>query len=362
MDKAKVAFIAVAVVALLGAIGLGVVAYTKFGAAAEARGERDDANRKLDNLYRSEVFPNQENVAAMDDVLAEFNDSRDAFTNNLDKANIALTPVGEKSPSAFQNDLVKFIGILQTRAPLVDGRKAVADGFAFGFDAYFGKDAMPASEEVPLLMQQLTITAGIVLEAYAAQISQITKIERDAKDKATLDASGGGRREAEPEPEPDPRARRGKSRKAVEEKAAPLFTSQPFSIEFSARQNALVDFLNRLGGSRKPFVVVKSISAKKAGEDLRKAPAVEATETASAKQDRERHARARPARAPSRSRRNAQEAKEEKPAARQPARESAAPPPAEMPPEMRVVSGPDIDPPLNVRLELEIFNFGVEAE
>ncbi|MBR0055773.1 MAG: Amuc_1100 family pilus-like protein, partial [Kiritimatiellae bacterium] len=87
MDKAKVAFIAVAVVALLGAIGLGVVAYTKFGAAAEARGERDDANRKLDNLYRSEVFPNQENVAAMDDVLAEFNDSRDAFTNNLDKAN-----------------------------------------------------------------------------------------------------------------------------------------------------------------------------------------------------------------------------------------------------------------------------------
>jgi hypothetical protein len=361
MDKAKVAFIAVAVLAVLAAAGLGFVAKMKFDAAAEARGEKENAAAELDRIYNGAIFPNAGNVEAMEGVVAQFREGRETLTNQLVKGNVAKAAQNEFSPSAFQSKLSDLIRGLHSRAPMVEGRKSVADNFAFGFEAYFGKDTMPAAEEVPVLIQQLTVTAFLVRELYASQVLQIVKIERDAQDKATLDSRQGGdrRREAEPEPE---QPRRGKKR--AEEKAAPLFTSQKMVIDFTARQNSLLELLNRLNSIKKPFVVVKTISAKKTGDDLRKAPAQEtaAPEAAPSRGRSEREPRH--GRESRRSRRNAD--KQDEPAASRRSREAeqapAATPPAEMPPDLRVVSGADIDPPLNVRLELEIFNFGVEAE
>lgn len=365
MDKAKVAFIAVAVVAVLAAAGLGFAAKTKFDAAAEARAEKENSAAELDRIYNGAIFPNAGNVEAMEEVLAQFREGREVLTNELAKCNVSAVAPGEMTPSAFQSKLSEVVRFLQARAPLVEGRKTVADNFAFGFEAYFGKETMPSAEEVPELVRQLTMTTLLTLEAYGAQVSRITKIERDAHDKATLDLRQGGdrRREAEPEMEPESK-RRGGNRRKVEEKRAPLFTSQPMTLEFTARQDALIDFLNRLNGIKKPFVVVKTVSAKKAGDDLRKAPAPEAeADSASARAAREpREGRAGRQPREGRAARPARGAERER-ETRRPAQDApAAPKPAEMPPELRVVSGADIDPPLNVRLELEIFNFGVEAE
>ena len=66
MDKVKIAFLAVAAVAVLAAAGLGFVAKTKFDAAKEARAKRDAGSSELAGIYRSEVFPNAENVKTME--------------------------------------------------------------------------------------------------------------------------------------------------------------------------------------------------------------------------------------------------------------------------------------------------------
>ena len=359
MDKSKIGFIAAAVVFVVAAGVLGFFAWKQLGKASEASAEKEASASALDRIYKKEIFPNAENVKALDSVLEEFGQGREAMTNLLAKSNVNKSAPGEISPSAFQSKLSAGIRKFHEIAPLVDGRKSVADSFAFGFDAYYGKDAMPKEEEVPLLVQQLGITALLVREIYVAQVSQLTKIERDARDAETLALlkdSGRGRKDSDPEEEEDTRVRKPKKGKKAEPERAPLFTSQKMALEFTARQNALIDLLNRLNATQKPFVVVKSVSAKKTGDDLRKPPAQEAApaegESRRGRAERERPARRRPGR-------RGQDAQPEEPAPR--AAEPAAPtPPAELPPEMRVVSGPDIDPPLSVRLELEIFNFGEE--
>ena len=338
MDKSKVGFIAAAVVFVVAAAVFGFFAWKQLGNASEAAAEKAASESALDRIYKREIFPNAENVKALDSVLEEFGQGREAMTNILAKSNVNKSAPGEISPSAFQSKLSAGIRKFHEIAPLVDGRKAVANDFAFGFDAYYGKDAMPKEEEVPLLVQQLGITALLVREIYGAQVSQLTK----SKDSDSED-------------EEDTRVRKPKKGKKAEPERL-LFTSQKMALEFTARQNALIDLLNRLNATRKPFVVVRSVSAKKTGDDLRKPPAQEAA-PAESESRRGRHERERPARR--RPGRRGQDAQPEEAAPR--AAEPAAPtPPAELPPEMRVVSGPDIDPPLSVRLELEIFNFGEE--
>lgn len=362
MDKSKAGFIAAAAVLVAAAAGLGFFAWKQFGKAAEARSDRDASASALDRIYRQEIFPNNENVEALAGVLEEFSQGREAMTNMLAKSNINKAAPGEISPSAFQSKLSAGIRKFHADAPLVDGRKSVADNFAFGFEAYYGKDAMPKEEEVPLLVQQLGMTALLVREIYGAQVSQLTKIEREARDSETiamLQASGrGGRRDAEAEQEEDPRARKQKKGKKADSESAPLFTGQKMALEFTARQHALIDLLNRLNAMPRPFVVVKSVSAKKTGDDLRKPPAQE-TPAAESQSRRDRRAdNERSERRSRRSRRGQNEERDEEPEA--PATPAAAAKPAELPAEMRVVSGPDVDPPLSVRLELEIFNFGEE--
>lgn len=360
MDKSKVGFIAAAVVFVVAAAVFGFFAWKQLGNASEAAAEKAASESALDRIYKREIFPNAENVKALDSVLEDFGQGREDMTNLLAKSNVNKSAPGEISPSAFQSKLSAGIRKFHEIAPLVDGRKAVANDFAFGFDAYYGKDAMPKEEEVPLLVQQLGITALLVHEIYGAQVSQLTKIDRDARDAETLASlkdSGRGRKDSDSEEEEDTRVRKPKKGKKAEPER-PLFTSQKMALEFTARQNALIDLLNRLNATQKPFVVVKSVSAKKTGDDLRKPPAQEAApvegESRRGRAERERDRSSR--RGSSRRRHNA-EAEESAPRAA----ESATPtPPAELPPEMRVVSGPDIDPPLSVRLELEIFNFGEE--
>ncbi|MBR3085246.1 MAG: Amuc_1100 family pilus-like protein [Kiritimatiellae bacterium] len=364
MDKSKTIFIATTSVALVAAVAFGVLANAKFSAASRARSEKDEANSKFRRIYSSEVFPSAGNVAALDDVLKQFENGRRIVTNELVQCNVGL-PTETMSASAFQTKLSAGVRNFRSAAPLVDGRKSVADNFAFGFDAYVGTDAMPKDGEIPLLVQQLTVTAMLVREIYGAQVSQLTKIERDAKDEATLKTRDGSRRrEAEPEPEPEPRGRRRNRRKAVEEDAsAPLFTFQPMAIEFTARQEALVELLNRLNVMRRPFVVVKSISVEKVAmqNDVRKAPAPEAAEDDGRQARSERggeRSRGERGERGGRSRRRRSDAAEE----RAPETVVQTLKPADMPPEMRIVSGPDVEPLLKVRLGLEIYNFAEEGK
>ena len=101
----------------------------------------------------------------------------------------------------------------------------------------------------------------------------------------------------------------------------------------------------------RPFVVVKSLTVRKSGQDVRPAPELEREKAKPAAQPRRQATRAR------RNRRGAEESVPE-PEEERPERQD----PTEMPPELRVVSGLEVDPLLNVRVELEIYNTGAEGK
>lgn len=348
MEKSKVILVATGAVSVLLAVGIGIMAKGRFDAAGDVESERDSNARALDRIYGGEVFPSKDNVAAMEAILAEFEGQRAKFTNTLSQCNVATPGPDEYSPSVFLSKLSGGIHNLRAAAPLVDGRKSVSDNFCFGFDAYFGNDeTFPKKEEVPMMVQQLAIAAMLTRELYESKVSQIVKLEREAHDSATISA---GKRDAAFRRSDDGEgARRGNGK---QEETPQLFTSQRMVVELLAKQNALVEFLNRLNYLKRPFIVVSSISVKKVGEDVKKAPVFE---KAGDDQPRQRTAR-QPRSARARGRRG--EEPEERPAQEQPQQAELSP--AEMPAELRIVSGPDVDPLLSVRLELDIFNFGVE--
>lgn len=363
MDRAKIAFVVIAVVAVAAAAGLGLAAKGRFDAASEARGERDSARAELKSIYGREVFPSESNVLAVAAAARAFEGSRAALTGELFRSNIALSAPGEMSPSAFQQKLDAGARALRARAPRVDGEPSVSPSFAFGFDAYLGDNpAMPSEEEVPLLVQQLTATVLLVNEVYASEVSRLTLVQRDAQDKATLErrsaaeSARGGRRRGrgaavqQEAPEPKAKARKSSSKPSRgAAPAAPLFESQGMTLEFTARQGALVSLLNRLSAMRRPFVVVTGMSIRKAGPDIRPPSVPSAADGEHAAS----HRTPRAPRTPRTPRGSRAEHTERAPAPPPPPPPSAA----DMPPELRVMSGPDIDPPLSVRLELEIYNF-----
>lgn len=362
MDRAKTVFAVIAVLAIGAAVGLGVAAKNAFDEAKDAKDRAVSDVMKLDKIYKEEVFPSKENVQAMKEVVAAFESERDDMTNSLSKLNVPM--VSDTSPSAFVQSLATAIKALAESAPIVDGVKSVSPNFAFGFDAYVGSNpAMPLENEVPALSRQLVLVYRLVSSMYASQVSKIDSIKRDAQDQATLHMAtseaaskeGRGRRgrrgrgDAETDEEdsaPRKNVKNVKKPKAgakgVVAPEAPLFTSQTMTVEFKARQNALIGLLNRIA-SMKAFVVVTDMAISKVGSDVRLPGGAEASAAGESQQKgRGRRGQAR---------------SEEEPAAVAVEDQIST-----LPAEMRVMTGPDVDPVLAVRLNLEIYDFSKEGK
>lgn len=371
MDRAKIIFIAIAVIAIGAAVGLGFSAKGKFDEASRDERAQSRVREQLNQIYEGTdrsgndiIFPSPENIATIQQMVTELEDSRATITGALSKCNVPL--VDGTSPSAFVQKLGQIIKLYAERAPIVDGAKSVTPGFAFGFDAYVGANpAMPQEGEVPLLGQQLVVISWLTGEMFKSKVSRITMIKREAQDQATLsrsatDDSRRNRRrdseEEEEEEEEQPRKKkRGKKKGKADEPPPPLFTSQKFILEFTARQNALMDLLNGIAAMPNAFCVVSGMTISKSAKDIRLPVAPEVTEEEPEEDPEEtaaeRRARRRAARKAARENR-----KEEEKAATPVAKDS------ELPPEMRVMSGPDVDPPLAVHLEIDVYTFGKEGE
>lgn len=369
MDRAKIIFVAITVVAVGVAVALGLVAKGKFEEAKQSTMTEQSARGRLNGIYGKEVFPSEENLKTLEKLNEGFLEERDAFTNRLERCNV---PMVQKAPAAFVQTLSTAIQRLSDKAPVLDGVKPIAPNFAFGFDAYVGQNpAMPSESEVPLLGQQLVIVNDIVHQMYEAKIAKIAVVQREAKDKATLESGSaktsvggrGGRRRggSDAEPEEAPVVQKGtnvkkgaKGSKGTVEPKAPLYTSQRLTLTFTARQAALVDFLNRLA-SMKNFVVVKSIDVKKSAPDI-KMPTAEAAMVEEAEEEIGRkESRTRGVRNKGKTTRAEKETKTEKTVA-------AAPKISELPAEMRIMTGVEIDPLLQVTLNIEVYTFGKEVK
>lgn len=313
-------------VAFLALLAFGVIRLSRsYAAATEAREARDTAFANLQNLYTANPFPSVENAERMRRDVAALERMRAALTNAVSALDVARPDL---SPSRFMQELQTAVrDRLQARAPIVEGTRAVAPGFAFGFERYLAAGApIPRQEHVPRLAQQLAIVEKLVDEVYAAQIGTLRALTRDTFDAASADDAG----EAD-----DARGSRRRSRRdgADEGSAAggaglirtPYYSAQRFTLEVTGRQHAICDLLNRLA-AMKLFVIVTDIDLRKRGDDLR-APAAATTPAAAA-----------PATAPG-------------------VTQAEQAPVSSLPPNQRLVAGVEIDPPIDARIELEVCDF-----
>ena len=203
---------------------------------------------------------------------------------------------------------------------------------------------MPREAEVPRLVQQLVIVSTVVDELYAANVLQVQAIHRPAFEAADETISPEG--EEAPRRGGRSRSRRGDSGEAASVQGGPsyvvetpLYRAQRFTVNFAARQHAAIDVLNRLARLRY-VVIVTDVRIRKVAPDVR-VPGEH-------REDQE---------ARSFGRRGAQPvAGAESPEA------DAQPALSDLPPAQRLLSGPDIDPPLDVTVTFDVYDFTGEAE
>lgn len=342
MNRSKIIFAAVSVVFVVLVAVAGFVANGKRAAAEKAKKGRDREFKELEAVFQDDIFPSATNVTALQTNVRDLEDTRADMESALAAMNVP-SPTNI-SASVFMRTLQDLILKKVKTAPVVEGKKCVASEFAFGFDRYVGSSSrMPRENEVPRLVQQLLIVSAVVDEMYASGVSQILAIRRErfeagaGGDEAQAEGRQGGRgrsrrREAQSDSNED--APSGSSVPSIQ---TDLYSAQHFSIHCVARQGAVVDLLNRLARLRY-FTVVTDVRLRKVGPDVR-IPGLAADKPQES--------------APRRGRRTEGVVVET---------EDGGPVLSDLPPSQRLMSGPDIDPPLDVMIDMYVYRFEKEAK
>ncbi len=327
MNRSKIILAASTVVFFALVILAGVLAYGKFAAAEDAKKGRDREFKELEAVFKDDIFPSQENVAALKENVGDLEGMRDILADALCAKNVkVLTNV---SASVFMRALQDRIEKNIREAPFIDGRKVVAPGFAFGFERYYGPDSrMPRESEVPRLVQQLLIVSAVVDAMYDSRVSEIKSLQRK-----------GFEADAETEVRSAPMSRGGRSARRVDSRSSmlpdiqtELYSAQHFTVQLKARQEAVVDLLNRLA-RLDYFTIVTDIRLSKTDRDVRTPGSIG------------RNVRGQAA---SRGR------QAEDPADESSDMESAV---SDLPSSQRVMSGPDISPALDVTIDFDVYQF-----
>ena len=342
MNRSKITLIAASAVFLILVAVAGVLAGKQNAAAEKARKGRDREFRDLEAVFKDDIFPSETNVVVLGENVKRLTETRDTIEKSLTAMNVPL--LTNISASVFMQKLQDIVVSKAKAAPLVEGKRSVLPDFAFGFERYVGPSSrMPRENEVPRLVQQLGIVISLIDEMYAANVMHIDAIGREIFEE--------GDEEQPPEEEEESggrgRGRRRGSRGGGEGGAsgkallAPiateLYEGQHFVLRFSARQDAVIDLLNRIARLRY-FTVVTDVRMNKLVPDVR------------------------PPLAPNEKEAGGRSARRGGAAQNEDVVQDAEAMPllSDLPPAQRLMSGPDVDPPLSVTIELDVFNFARE--
>ncbi len=292
--------------------------FTEMTAKKEAAEERDQAYQELQKIYQAKVFPSDDNITRLGEDQKILESWLVTASNQVHKGDLR---VEAKTPTSFKQALQATVRKLSAHSGAVQG-KIVAPGFCFGFDQYLGQsDSLPSSEHVDRLTTQLAIIEKLCEELYAANILELKSVSRevfDAVKKEEEEQDTSSRRR--------PSRRRGESDVQVSLDAArtesDFWTSQRFTIEFVARPAAFIEALNRLA-AMEMFTVVAEAEMRKSGDLLAQF-----------------------------------NAKKKEGAAKLAAEGALAPvDPAKLSHVERIVTDPELEPPVNVKLDIDVYSF-----
>jgi hypothetical protein len=309
--------------ALMGTVCLveGWFLYSAMSVRSAAAEERNSANDELRGIYSAKVFPSEANIARMNEdekALAAWLTTAAKLVHEGD------LNVESNTPPVFKQSLQATVRALSAHPGAAKG-KIVESGFTFGFDKYLGDSAsLPDREHVWRLTQQLEIIKRICKELYAANILSLERVQREAFDEGSKEdseeESGGRSKKRRTRPsQPMPAAAATTSAAAA---GSEYYSKQRFTFVFQARPVAFVDALNRLA-AMDIFLVVAEAELSKKEDPLLKYNA--------RKTDNKRGA-------------GAEEA-------------AAKVDLATVPHIERIVTDPELEPPVSVKLEIDVYSF-----
>lgn len=212
--------------------------------------------RRLNELYDRDPYPSEENVVLLQTNVAVLGQYFDAIDASFREGQIEAE---EMKPAEFPLILEKTIRGLTIRANELGVK--LPPRFAFGFEKY-AVGALPADADVPRLVLQLETVEKLCGLLYDARIAGVDIVARQVFEQ---DLSALGQPGAPQQGQGGSRRRGGgaetTSYQLPKEEwvdSSGLFSREKFVIEFSARDSALWDVLNRFVRS-KPFVVVSRV-------------------------------------------------------------------------------------------------------
>lgn len=315
--------------------------YREFSMASVKLGQFTSQRR---SYYDKEPFPSAENLQREKENVDVLNGWVDRLLESLRRGQVEPQRV---TPSGFRkvfNDTQQAL-LARARSNGIE----VGEGFAFGFDHY-ATGELPVPTDVPRLTQQLAIIEEICKIFFEEGVGEIVFIERDEFEGGPTDVGAPGspssssrrtrpgvRRPSRPGGSPSQTAR---SDAGILKEGA-LFSQLHFQFGLESKEAPLLAALNRLA-AHDMFVVIGSVSFEKTADDVRAA----VTEKAEPKVGRP------VARAGLLDVLNGVESGEGA-ASAQP---EAVPRPFVSRHE-RVVSGPELEQPMRVNLELDVYRF-----
>ena len=334
---------AMVVVALIVLVACYLI-YNGISQSDEARQDRDNNFGSFKRTFeKADPFPNEDNIKRMGENIGVMTEGFQSLVTDLGEG---VTLAGVSTDAEFGRRREEVLKKLTEAAPIGhSGSRIIPADFMFGFDAY--RDGHAAKlEYIPRLLLQLDIIDAVIREMYASDVFAINEVSREVFEGGPVEASSSDEEESG-------RGRRGRRGRrsgrddtgdAVSEASSsatgdisdigvPL-NRQKFHFAFDAKESSLVDFLNRLA-SMPMYIAVTKLSFEKAGEDV-----------ASEKPGSDRPSR--PARGRFGGRKTA---------------EQQAEPPADAPTGRlaRLFSGRNLESPVHVQLDIEVYNIHREA-
>jgi len=241
MKRSQIILIAGSTVCLLLCGGAGWFYADALSAEGRARAERDGKNRELENIYKSNPFPNRENTSQVREDLEALSVWA-AGMHALCASNNLAASTDINNPISLSQHIQKNVPLLVTASNRQARR--VPDTFTFGFDRYLPpSNIMPDRDHVERLALQFTMMELVVRHVMSTDIQQLAEFSREV-----FEDRGGapGQR-----PQPGPGADISK-----------IAGSERFTLRFTARQDVLQNLLNRFSATP-AFITVTSVRATK---------------------------------------------------------------------------------------------------
>lgn len=267
MNRQVTTLIIGGVVLALTSVASGWFFVKALAAKSAAESERNADCEALQNIFRAKVFPCKENIE-------QVGQDRESLSNWVESASSLLSKgrlsVDKKTPTGFKQELQATVRHLSAQPGGVNG-KVVAPEFYFGFDQYLGQsDSLPASENVDRLAVQLAIIERVCKELYAAKILALNRVTREVFDSAQASGESqhedaGRRRRRDRDTSTTATGTRPDVAAGVESE---YYKTQRFSFEFKARPAAFIEVLNRLA-KMELFCSIESLEMVKESDSLK---------------------------------------------------------------------------------------------